>query len=119
MPLVNITANQRTYAIACDPGEEEHLLKLAAHVDAKLRQLLQSAGQAGEARLLLMAALLIADDYFECLAELEKRGEMMESLSSARDQAEARTADTEQRAAGTLESAAGRIEEVAARLSAA
>jgi cell division protein ZapA len=119
MPLVNVTANQRTYTIACDPGEEEHLLKLAAHVDAKLGKLVQSAGQAGEARLLLMAALLIADDYFEGLVQLEKRRTELESLSGERDEADARIMETAQRAAVALDSAAGRIEEVAARLSGA
>ena len=73
MPLVNVMVNERSYAIACDEGQEEHLRELAAHVDAKARDLLKIAGQPGEQRLLLMAALLIADEYFDAQAELEKR----------------------------------------------
>ena len=73
MPLVNVTVNDRTYTIACDEGEEEHLRELAAHVDSKVKELIESVGQAGEQRLLLMAALVIADSQFESLALLEKR----------------------------------------------
>ena len=62
MPLVNVMVNQRAYTIACDEGEEEHLKELAEHVDGKVRELLGSVGQVGDARLLLMAALLVTDD---------------------------------------------------------
>jgi len=59
MPLVNVMVNSRAYTIACDDGEEEHLKELAAHVDAKAREVLGSVGQVGDARMLLMAALLM------------------------------------------------------------
>ena len=73
MPLVNVMVNGRAYTIACDEGEEEHLRALAGHVDGKVRELLETVGQVGDARLLLMAALLIADEYFEANARLEAR----------------------------------------------
>ena len=44
MPLVNVMVNQRSYTVACDEGEQEHLQELAAHVDAKVRGLLKSVG---------------------------------------------------------------------------
>ena len=62
MPLVNVMVNSRAYTIACDEGEEEHLKELAAHVDAKTREVLSSVGQVGDGRVILMAALLIADE---------------------------------------------------------
>ena len=63
MPLVNVMVNGRAYTIACDEGEEEHLRELAGLVDAKAREVLSSVGQVGDARLLLMAAILIADEH--------------------------------------------------------
>jgi cell division protein ZapA len=51
MPLVNIMVNNRAYTIACDEGEEAHLKDLAAHVDAKAREVLGSVGQVGDARM--------------------------------------------------------------------
>src|SRR5690348_2759132 len=65
MPLVNVMVNGRAYTIACDDGEEGHLKELAAHVDQKAREVLASVGQVGDARMLLMAALLIADEQHE------------------------------------------------------
>lgn len=116
MPLVTVTINERNYAIACDEGQEAHLQELAAHVDAKARELLKTAGQPGEQRLLLMAALLIADEYFESRAELERRAQEIAETADAHENAVGQISETEHDAAATLETAAARIEEVAARL---
>src|ERR1700739_1500493 len=53
MPLVNVMGNSRSYTIACDEGEEPHLKELAAHVDAKVKELIGTAGQVGDQKLLL------------------------------------------------------------------
>jgi cell division protein ZapA len=116
MPLVNIMVNQRAYTIACDEGEEEHLRILGAHVDSKVRHLLESVGQVGESRLMLMAALLIADDYLDAEAQLEKRMKQVGDLSGTRDQMSSRLADAEGIAVAALETAAKRVEDIAARL---
>ena len=73
MPLVNVMVNGRAYTIACDEGEEDHLRELAAHVDAKVREVLGSVGQVGDTRLLLMAALLIADEHHAADAPAGRR----------------------------------------------
>ena len=116
MPLVNVTVNERTYAIACGEGEEQHLVQLAAHVDTKVRELLKTTGQPGELRLLLMAALLLADDCLESQALLETRAREMTEMTAARDAAMARIGDTEQQAAAMLAAATARIEDIAAGL---
>jgi cell division protein ZapA len=116
MPLVNVMVNERSYAISCDEGQEEHLRQLAAHVDAKARELLKSAGQPGEQRLLLMAALLIADEYFETQAELERRAKEVVETTGAHETTVARIAETERDAAAAIETAAARVEEVAASM---
>ena len=116
MPLVNVMINERNYAIACDDGQEQHLQELAAHVDGKARELLKTAGQPGEQKLLLMTALVIADEYFESRKELERRANGIAEASGAHQDAVARIAETEREAAATLETAAARVEEVAGRL---
>ena len=110
MPLVNVMVNSRAYTIACDDGEEDHLRSLAATVDAKTREVLGSVGQVGDTRLLLMAALLLADDHQDSrtAAATHPPGLSENPHPEAQDAA-----------AAALEQAAQRIEDIAARLSAA
>lgn len=65
MGQINVTIGGRSYPLACRDGEEERLTKLAAHVDAKATELAGTLGQMSEPRLLLMSAILIADEVFE------------------------------------------------------
>jgi cell division protein ZapA len=62
MGQVNVNVNGRAYTLGCDDGEEEHVLKLAKHIDTKLSELVRHVGQVGEARLLLMMSLVLADE---------------------------------------------------------
>jgi cell division protein ZapA len=54
----------RDYPIACADGEEEHVANLGRAIDEKLHAMGASTGQS-EARTLLFAALLLADENFE------------------------------------------------------
>ncbi|HJS45682.1 MAG TPA: cell division protein ZapA [Rhizomicrobium sp.] len=110
MPLVNVMVNSRAYTIACDDGEEAHLKELAAHVDAKAREVLGSVGQVGDARMLLMAALLIADEYHELA------GTGGHASEGEKQNLHLRAEKAESAAADALESASKRLEDIAARL---
>ena len=70
MSQVTITLNGRTYRLACGAGDEPRLLELADMVREKLHGLVAQFGQAGDDRLLLMAALLIADELVDARAQL-------------------------------------------------
>jgi cell division protein ZapA len=109
MPLVNIMVNARAYTIACDEGEEDHLKQLAAHVDAKAREVLSSVGQVGDARMMLMAALLIADEHHEASRSAGSGSADKEGLHLGAEQAESQAADF-------LESATKKLEDIAGRL---
>ena len=116
MPLVNIMVNNRAYTIACDDGEEDHLKELAAHVDTKAREVLGSVGQVGDARLLLMSALVIADDLADALAKLHETENELAALKSSHEAAAESQQKAEKNAAETLECAASRLEAIAGRL---
>ena len=62
MSQISLTVHGRSYQVTCDDGQESHLLKLAEHIDGKMRELEGSVGQLGEQRLLFMTCLLIADE---------------------------------------------------------
>ena len=61
MAEVDLTIAGRQYRVACRTGEEDSLLAAAALVDAKSREALSGLGSLSEARQLLFASLLLAD----------------------------------------------------------
>lgn len=101
MGKVSITVNEHQYMLACRDGEEEQLEELAAFVDEKVAGLVENVGQIGEARLLLMTALLIADELRD--AESRTGTDQKPAARTKRDGAVTRM----------LTDAATRIEEIA------
>jgi cell division protein ZapA len=59
--VVTIRLNGHPYQIGCGAGEEEHVANLGAEVEVIMQSLVGSVGQIGEARLLAMVALILAD----------------------------------------------------------
>jgi cell division protein ZapA len=119
MPLVNVMVNGRAYTIACDEGEEEHLKALAADVDSKVRELLGEVGQVGDQRLILMAALLLADEQHVTAAQRDAARSELAAEKEAHSEAAGRMEKSEGVAADALEAAAKRLETLAAKLKAA
>ena len=62
MAQVDVSVNGQSYRIACEDGQEERLVDLATMVDEKVLELVNQIGQVGSNRLLVMAALIIADE---------------------------------------------------------
>jgi cell division protein ZapA len=65
MGQVIVAIGGRNYPLSCRDGDEPHLIALAAGIAAKADVLTGQLGQMSEARLLLMAALMIADELHE------------------------------------------------------
>ena len=61
MAEVDLSIAGRQYRVACRSGEEDSLRAAAALVDAKSREALAGLGTLSEARQLLFASLLLAD----------------------------------------------------------
>tara|TARA_B100000963_G_scaffold244710_1_gene214285 strand:+ start:118 stop:426 length:309 start_codon:yes stop_codon:yes gene_type:complete len=59
--IVEITINKQIYKIACDEGQEDHIKNLSLLINDEVEKLVSSLGQVGDARLLLMTCLIIAD----------------------------------------------------------
>lgn len=68
MANIDVEVAGRRYNVACRDGEEEHLRGLAAVVDRRAKDAARALGGLTEARQLLFAALLIADDLKEVRA---------------------------------------------------
>jgi cell division protein ZapA len=75
MGQVAVTVFGRSYRFDCGEGEEARLGELAAFLKGRVEELNRQFGNAGEERLLLMAALLMADELWDARAALaEKQG---------------------------------------------
>ena len=68
MATVEIEVAARRYSIACRDGEEAHLKDVAALVDQKARDAAQALGGLSEARQLLYASLMLADELHDARA---------------------------------------------------
>ncbi|NLE59845.1 MAG: cell division protein ZapA [Planctomycetes bacterium] len=64
MSNVTLTIGGRNYPITCADGEEEHVMGLGRQIDERLKNMGAGNGQS-EARTLLFAALLLADENHE------------------------------------------------------
>lgn len=59
--IVTIRVNGQPYQLGCDVGQEAEIEALGRMVDNTVSQLAGSVGQIGESRLLVMAAILLAE----------------------------------------------------------
>jgi cell division protein ZapA len=92
MSNVTVTIGGRHYTVACAPGEEAHIETLGRSIDSKLQDLANLSGQS-EARTLLFAALLLADELHELQsgrapAPAAEDGEAAEALDRLADRLE-------------------------------
>ena len=117
MPLVNVMVNGKAYTLGCGEGEEPHLKELAVEVDAKVREALGMVGnQASDTKLLLTAALLLADEHNEAVEKLGLSATAADGFRQERDRLSEQTDAAESHAADLLEAAAARIEALAGSL---
>jgi cell division protein ZapA len=113
MPQIALTINGRSYQVACDEGQEDRIRQLGQYIDGKVGEFAKTWGQVGDARLLLMASLIITDELAEATEGLRReRNRAGNGATSAQDHFSA----TEAVLAAGIESLAARIEAVAVRL---
>jgi cell division protein ZapA len=106
MAQLTIEINGRSYVVGCEDGQEQRLLDLAATVDTQVRQVAADVGALGETRLMLMGALVMADDIVELRREVENLRAELTGAQAARGRAELA-------AVAALDAAAARIEKLA------
>src|ERR1700690_1615243 len=116
MSHVSVTINGRQYRMACEDGQEGHLMRLARDLDQRIDQLRARFGEIGDMRLTVMAALTVADELVEAGKRLRRVEEEFAALQDARVLAADRTQATHAAIATALNSAAERIERVTKNL---
>ncbi len=91
MPEIQITIGGRQFEVACQEGEESYLHSAAKMLDDEAQVLSDQVGRMPEARMLLMAGLLLADKtasvedrITEVRAELAEREAELAGLRSVK-----------------------------------
>jgi cell division protein ZapA len=116
MPEVNVEINGRKYRMACEEGQQAHLIGLAARFNAQVEGLKGAVGEIGDNRLTVMAGIAVVDE----LAEAERKIKALETevlvLTRAGQEVSAEIETLEQKFAAKLDEAARKLETVAAAL---
>lgn len=71
MAQVNLRIGGHAYTVGCKDGEESHLAAMAEEVERRVARARDLGVHSGEARLLMMAALFMADELHDLRRELE------------------------------------------------
>jgi cell division protein ZapA len=116
MAQVNATISGRQFRLACEDGQEEHLLALAKDIDERIIDLRAKFGEIGDTRLTVMAALMVADDLSEAERKMRRLEEEIAGLQDARAMASDRAKAATNAVLGAFNSAAERIEGITRKL---
>jgi cell division protein ZapA len=110
MSHINVTINGRQYRMACEEGQEVRLLKLAEGLEERIGELRGKFGEIGDARLTVMAALMVCDELLDANSRIRSLEQEIDTLRDVRVAAADRAKATQVAVANALNAAADRIE---------
>ena len=70
MAQLTVKINGYAYTVGCADGQEQHLQAMAEQVESRVDKIKALGSQSGESRLLVQAALLMADELHDLVLEM-------------------------------------------------
>jgi cell division protein ZapA len=116
MTQVSVTINGRQFRMACEDGQEAHLVNLARELDARIGALRNKFGEIGDTRLTVMAAITVADELAEAGARIKRLEEEIALLQNAQVATSDHNKAAQAAIASALGAAAERVEGITKRL---
>jgi cell division protein ZapA len=116
MSQISVTINGRQFRMACEDGQEGHLMNLARDLDERIEELRKKHGEIGDTRLTVMAALTVADSLAETGARIKRLEDELAGLKSTRGESVDRSKATRDAIAAALNAAAERVEGITKKL---
>ena len=116
MAQVNVTINGRQFRMACEDGEEDHLIDLARELDTRISGLRTKFGEIGDTRLTVMAAITVADELAEAALRIKRLESEIAALQDGQVAASESSKAAQTEVASALSAAAERIETIARKL---
>ena len=118
MSQVSVTINGRQFRMACEDGQEGHLMNLARELDNRINNLRAKFGEIGDTRLTVMAAITVADELSEAGQRIKRLEEELEALQNAQVAISDRNKAGQAAIAAALGRAAERVENITKALNA-
>ncbi len=116
MAEVTVIVGERQYRMACDDGQEEHLKGLATVISGLVEKLRGSFGEIGDQRLIMMAAITMADQHAEAERMIEQLRDQLANAEAARAMEAERFEHAQAGLARAVEIAAQQIEAAAHKI---
>jgi len=120
---VNVEIAGKRYRMACEEGQQQHLIGLAKRFDAEIEGMRGAVGEIGDGRLTVMAGIAVMDRFEESerrIAQLEAQVEALTAagheLSAEIDRIEGQLAERIVKAARSIEAVATAIDDNATSL---
>jgi cell division protein ZapA len=113
VPEVNVEINGRKYRMACEEGQQAHLVGLAERFNAQVEGLKGVVGEIGDNRLTVMAGIAVLDELSEAERKIKALETQVLELTRAGQDIAVELENTEARFAQKLSEAAKAIEGVA------
>lgn len=110
MAQVTIRINGYAYTVGCEDGQEAHLQAMAQQVESRIDSIKAIGGNSGEARLLVLAALLMADEIHDLRIEMDS----LRALAAKAGKQDPKPAKSDPELARKLGRLAVRAEQIAA-----
>ena len=113
MPEVNVEIDGKKYRMACEDGQEAHLMELAERFNRTVLGLKGSFGEIGDNRLVVMAGIAVLDELAAAEDRIEALKQDIADLTTAGREVTLESEELEQRFARRLNEAARKIEAIA------
>ena len=113
MPEVTVEIAGKKFRMACEEGQEQHLMALADRFSRTVDQLKGGVGEAGDSRLVVMAGIAVLDELAEAERKIAGLRQDIAELTTAGRELTLETEELEQRFARRMAEAARKVEAIA------
>jgi cell division protein ZapA len=116
MAQVTVTIDGKAYRMACEEGQEEHLMGLAQNFDQYVGHLKRQFGEIGDLRVTVMASIMIMDELHEANRQRAELQAEVDSLRKLRDGATAVAERNDEAVASMLTELTSQVKAISAKL---
>jgi cell division protein ZapA len=113
MPEVIVEINDRKYRMACEEGQEAHVVALAERFNRHVDQFKDGFGEVGDNRLTVMAGIAVMDELEEAERKIASLQQDLAALTQAGQELSAESEELERRFANRLNEVARKVEAIA------